>query len=254
MKRNAIISLVAVMAGSLLAADSDSKDTVAGAIKKLGEQSNYSWKSSMENAGGGAGGGGGGGGRGGFRLGPTEGKTEKGGYTMLTMSRGENNVQAVLKDGKGAVKSGESWQSLSEAGQDQGGGGGGGGRGRFLARTLENYKTPAAEAQDLLGKVNDLKESDGVYSGDLTSEGARSLLRFGGGRGGGNGGPEISGAKGSAKFWVKDGMLTKFQTNVKGTVSFNGNDRDVDRTTTVEIKDVGATKIEVPAEALKKAS
>jgi hypothetical protein len=35
-------------------------------------------------------------------------------------------------------------------------------------------------------------------------------------------------------------------------VSFNGNDRDVDRTTTVEIKDVNSTKIEVPDEAKKK--
>jgi hypothetical protein len=35
-------------------------------------------------------------------------------------------------------------------------------------------------------------------------------------------------------------------------VSFNGNDRDVDRTTTVEIKNVNSTKIEVPDEAKKK--
>ena len=40
--------------------------------------------------------------------------------------------------------------------------------------------------------------------------------------------------------------------HVEGSVSFNGQDRDVNRTTTVEIKDVGATKIEVPAEAKAK--
>jgi molybdopterin/thiamine biosynthesis adenylyltransferase len=39
---------------------------------------------------------------------------------------------------------------------------------------------------------------------------------------------------------------------VTAKVNFNGNDRDVDRTTTVEIKDVGTTKVEVPADALKK--
>jgi hypothetical protein len=37
-------------------------------------------------------------------------------------------------------------------------------------------------------------------------------------------------------------------------MSFNGNDMDVDRTTTVEIKDVGTTKITVPEEASKKLS
>ena len=35
-------------------------------------------------------------------------------------------------------------------------------------------------------------------------------------------------------------------------VDFNGNEIDVDRDTTVEIKDVGATKIEVPEVAMKK--
>jgi hypothetical protein len=79
-------------------------------------------------------------------------------------------------------------------------------------------------------------------------------LTFGGGRGGGGGGAEVSGAKGSVKFWIKDGVLAKYQTKVQGTVSFNGNDRDVDRTTTVEIKEVGATKVDVPASASKKIS
>ena len=74
-----------------------------------------------------------------------------------------------------------------------------------------------------------------------------------GGRGGGNG-PEISGAKGSVKFWVKDGMLSKYEIKVQGKVSFNGNDRDVDRTTTVEIKDSGSTKIQLPEDAKKKLS
>jgi hypothetical protein len=72
-----------------------------------------------------------------------------------------------------------------------------------------------------------------------------------GGRGGGNG-PEISGASGSLKVWVKDGLVSKYELKIKGTVSFNGNDRDVDRTTAVEIKDIGSTKVEVPEEARKK--
>ena len=37
-------------------------------------------------------------------------------------------------------------------------------------------------------------------------------------------------------------------------VSFNGNDRDVDRTTTIEIKDIGSTKVEVLDDAKKKLS
>ena len=56
------------------------------------------------------------------------------------------------------------------------------------------------------------------------------------------------------KFWLKEGVLSKYEVKVKGTVSFNGNEFDNDRTTTVEIKDVGSTKVEVPSEARKKLS
>jgi hypothetical protein len=35
-------------------------------------------------------------------------------------------------------------------------------------------------------------------------------------------------------------------------MTFNGEDRDVNRTTTTEIKDVGTTKVEVPADAKPK--
>ena len=52
--------------------------------------------------------------------------------------------------------------------------------------------------------------------------------------------------------WRKDGALVKYVVNVKGTVSFGGQDRDIDRTTTTEFKKVGSTKVSVPDEAKKK--
>jgi hypothetical protein len=73
-----------------------------------------------------------------------------------------------------------------------------------------------------------------------------------GGTGGGGPAPAISNAKGSATFWITDGKLAKYQYHVTGTRSFNGNDRPVDTTTTVEIKDVGTTKIDVSDDAKKK--
>jgi hypothetical protein len=59
-------------------------------------------------------------------------------------------------------------------------------------------------------------------------------------------------AKGSVKFWVKDGELTKYEYNVKGKVTFGEDERTIDRTTTVEIKDAGKTKLTLPDEAKKK--
>jgi hypothetical protein len=133
MNTNLLISAVLLAAGTLLAAEADSKDAVTNAAKKLAEQNNYSWKTTVEAAGGS-----GGGGRGGFRMGPTEGKTEKNGYTLLTMTRGENSVRAVLKGEKGAIRSSEGWQSLSEAAEDQGGGGGNRGRLSAMQRVRSN--------------------------------------------------------------------------------------------------------------------
>jgi hypothetical protein len=162
------------------------------------------------------------------------------------MTMRDNTIEAVKKSEKGAIKTQDGWQSLSEATS------GDPGPATFIARRMQNFKAPAAQAEDLAGKTKELKQDGDVYSGELTEEGAKSQLMFGG-RAGGNG-PEISGAKGSVKFWVKDGVLSKYEIKVKGTVSFNGNDRDVDRTTTVDIKDIGSTKIQVPEGAQKKLS
>ena len=243
MKTNVLLGTIALLAGSLIAADSGPKDDIKGAAKKLADKSNYSWKTTVAVPDGG-----GGGGR--FRPGPTEGKTEKDGVTYLSMTRGDNTIEAVLKGGKGALKLQDGWQSLAEATADDGGQPG---PGRFIGRMMQNFKAPAVEAADLVGKVKDLKAAEGVYSGDLTEDGAKSLLTFGG-RGGGGGGPEISDAKGTLKLWIKDGILSKYEYKVQGKMSFNGNDRDIDRTTTTEIKDIGTTKIEVPDEAKKKLS
>ena len=162
------------------------------------------------------------------------------------MTMRDNTIEAVKKGEKGAIKTADGWQSLSEAT------GGDPGPAMFIARRVQTFKTPAAQVEELAGKVKELKQDGDVYSGELTEEGAKSQLMFGG-RGGGNG-PEISGAKGSVKFWVKDGLLSKYEVKVQGHVSFNGNDRDVDRTTTVEIKDIGSTKVQVPDDAKKKLS
>ena len=259
MKTNILLGSLVVLAASL-AADSVSKDEVTGAAKALAAKS-YSWKTTIQAAGGGGGGGNRGGGPG-----ATEGKVEPDGYTWVSMARGQNTIEGVVKGTKGAVKLEDGWKSFEEAtagggaGAGAGGGQGGGGRnpGRMAARMLQNFKAPAVQAQEIAGRVKEFTKTDDTISGEFTEDGAKQMLTFGGRRGGGGGGggnaPEVSGAKGTVKFWIKDGVLTKYQFNVQGKVSFNGNDRDVDRTTTVEFKDVGTTKVSVPEEAAKKAS
>jgi hypothetical protein len=244
MKKNLLLGIVALVAGSLLAADSSPKDEVINAATALGNQANYSWHSATASPGGGGGG---------FGAGPSDGKTEKDGYTWISMTRGDNMTEALLKGTNGAIKTPDNgWQSLAEATADNGNGFN---PTMFFARTLQNYKAPAAAAAELAGQVTELKKDADSISGDLTDDGAKAMLSFRprGGNGAANfPAPDISNAKGSVKFWITDGQLSKYETHVSGKVSFNGNDRDVDRTTTVEIKDVGTTKIEVPDDAKKK--
>jgi hypothetical protein len=235
MKRMTVFGLATLTAASLLGAESSLNDAITSAAAKLAQQPSYSWKATTEF---------------GNFTGSTEGKSQKDGLVGLTMAFGDNTTEAFLKDGKGAVKApDQDWQSLAElakaAGSEPG-------PRLFLLRRLQNFKAPAAEAADLAGKTKALKQDGEAYAGGLTEAGAKELLSFGGRRGANA--PEPKNAKGSVKFWLKDGLLAKFELKLQGTVNFNGEDRDVDRITTVEIKDVGTTKVDVPEAATKKLS
>jgi hypothetical protein len=222
---------------SLMAAD---KDDVTSAAQKLADAENYSWTTTVEG--------------GQNNAAPTHGKIQKDGLTWTEMTMREDTVEAFFKSGKGAVKTDDGWQALDLTAAPTPGGGGGGNRNpaRFMGMRLRNFKAPAAQAEDIAGKTKDLTKADDAYAGDLTEEGAKSLLTMGGRRGGAA--PTVSNAKGSVKFWIKDGVISKYVLKVSGTVTRNGDDTDVERTTTVEIKDIGTTKISVPDEAKSKMS
>ena len=133
MKKNILISALIFTAGALAAAESDD---VKAAAKKLGEQKSYSWKTTVVVPEGSQ-----------FRPGPTEGKTEKDGYTSLSMSFGDNTTEAVIKGDKGAAKMEGEWRSLADMAQDSGQ------PGAFMARRLQNYRTPAMEAEELAVRI-----------------------------------------------------------------------------------------------------
>ena len=236
MKKNLLLAAAALLAGSVLAADSSPKDDITAAAKKLADQANYSWRTTTvfpESSP--------------FHPGPTDGKTEKEGFTHVTMHFNDNSTQALIKGDQAAVtKPDGGWQSLAEVEKEEG-------PGRFLAMVVRNLKTPAAEAAELSSFAKDLKKDGDAYSSDLTEEGAKNLLTFHRRNGGGDG-PAVSGAKGSVKFWLTDGALSKYEFKLQGKMNFGGDDVDIERTTTVQIKDVGATKLTVPDEAKKNLS
>ena len=238
MKKNLLFGMITLVAGSLLAADSSPKDNVQSAATALANAANYTWQSTVDM-----------GANSQFQPGPTDGKTEKGGYTTLSTSFNDNTSEGVLKGTNGAVKSDTGWQTLAAAVSDAAGGGGFN-PSTMIVRNLQNLKTPAVEVTNLLAQSKELKKDADVISGDMTEDGAKALLATSGGRGGATP-PTITNPKGSVKFWVTDGKLVKYSVHISGTVSRNGNDREVDRTTTTVIKEVGTTKITVADEVKK---
>jgi len=239
MKRTLVFGTIALLAGSLLAADSSPKDDLTAAAKKLADSGSYSWKQTLDL-----------GPNSQFTPGPTEGKTDKAGYIWLSSSFQDNTMEGIAKDKKVAVKTEDGWKSADEATS----GGGGFNPVTFLARRLQNFTLPAAEIGDLLSKAREIKKDGELYSGDLTEDGAKSLLTMGFGRRGGAQPPPATEAKGALKFWLKDGAVTKYEVKLSGKREFNGEVRDIERTTTIELKDVGTTKIDVPEAAKPKLS
>ena len=248
MFRNVLFGCVALVAGSGVVVAA-AQDDVKAAAQKLADSQNYSWKTTMQ-----AGGGGGGGGRGGFGGGPSEGKVDKDGTMIVTITRGDNETQIVKKGDKAAIKTPDNgWKTPAELAQDQGQPG----PGRFMGRMVQGMQPPAKTAEELVADAKELTPSasgDG-WSGPLSEDGAKKAMMPGGRRGGGQAqgqGPQVTNAKGDVKFYTKDGVLAGYELHVTGSIDFNGNTRDIDRTTTVQISDVGSTKVEIPDEAKKK--
>jgi hypothetical protein len=228
-------SIVAILLilGSAVLVRADAKDEVQAAAAKLADSPNYSWATNMES---------------GQFSSSSSGKTQKDGLTSLALTFRDNTTQAVLKDGKAVIKTDDGWKTADEVVQQQQGGQPN--PMLFIARAVQNFKAPAKQAAEYAADAPDLQKTDDGYSGHLTDEAATKLMTLR--RGNATTQPSVKNAKASVKFWVTDGMLTKMQYEVSGTVTFNDQDRDIDRTTTIEIKDVGSTQIDAPDEAKAK--
>ena len=139
-------SISSILVLSLSVASADPKAEVNQAIKKLGEQSGYSWTRTPKTEGS----------ESARRQGPMEGKTEKDGPSYLKGSLGKISYEAISKGEKTVVNYNGDWLSTEQIGEDN----------RAIQR-LKAFKKPVEEAENLAGKAMELKkESDGLYAGD----------------------------------------------------------------------------------------
>jgi hypothetical protein len=236
--KNKIASIMVGMfaSGAVWAADAAPASQVSDAIAKLKAATNYSWTVTTVTPPDAP-----------FTPPPVKGQKDSSGFAKFSTEFGDNTAEVILKGGKVAFKGDEGWQ-LAVAG--------GGFSPDMFALNLAKNGTPGDEAGIILKGVKELKALDGgAAGGDLSAEAATDLLTFGPRRSGAKADPDMpgpKGSKGSARFWVKDGALVKYQTHLTGTVSFDGNDTVLDFTRTTEIREVGTTKMDIPAEAKKK--
>lgn len=235
-KTTSLIAALSLLTGVSATFADDAKDELVKAAKALAEKPNYSWTATVvvpEDAQ--------------FKPGPTDGKAEKDGYIVVSQNFGQATLQTVKKGEKAAMTNQDGgWDSLADMEKEEG-------FGRFRAMMARNLVAPADDVIDLVKYLKEVKKDGDVYSGELTDEGAKGTIGFGRrGAASNPDGPKVLSAKGSAKFWVKDGVLTKTEIKMDGSMDFGGNEVNIVRTTTTEIKDVGSTKIEVPEGAKAK--
>jgi hypothetical protein len=224
-----LLSVVSVLVLALTAASADPKTEVTDAIKKLAAQSGYSWTYTPKTEGS----------ESARRQGPMEGKTEKDGFSQLKGEAGDITIEIAFKGEKMVVNYNGDWLSTAEIGENN----------RIVQR-LRAFKRPTDEAATLASKATALKkDSDGVYSSDMDGAAAKEMFGLLGRRA-----AEAPEARGTIKFWLKDGQLARYEFAVRGKITAGEEKREVDlsRVTIVEIKEVGSTKVSLPEDAKKK--
>jgi len=239
MKTKILLSAV-LLTASLLAIHADPAADVTGAAQKLANESNYSWHTTVVGPSGSV-----------ISPGPIDGKIQKDGLMYIK----RHPVQNPLPDAKfsnlpleimmhgahilvHAPDPDGGWETLADfiASDLQG-------PGPFVSDMMKHFQPPAAQAASLLIISDSLKLADGSYTGDLSADAAKKLLA--------PGNATVSNASGTVQFWINDGDLTKYEYKVAGTVKSGDTETQINRDTTVEIQNAGATTITVPPDAKK---
>jgi len=235
MMRAFALGFLMLFAAASLPAASPAEE-VSAAIKKLKDQGNYAWTTTVESSG--------------TTTNPprrtvTEGKVAKDGTIYLAIPRYTQKMESLTRGKKTAYKVLGEWQGLNLEPE----GGGATNRFRLGGRSRFSAPPPDAEAAELLAKAANLKREGADFVGELSPADAYEVAMMG---------VRIRTAtiaedqtKGRLRFTVKDGMLAGYECHVTAAFTVGGSPRKVDRTVRVVISDVGKASFEIPPEAAK---
>lgn len=245
MKRLVILGVAGIVMGGLASArpSPDAKTDVKNAVRKLADQAGYSWTAVTIGANQG---------KDPQEKEKTTGRMEKEGYTLLSMDKGGKVSEAAIRGEKVAVKTADGWKNAADF-DPKGDAKGKLDKSLVLAQGLQKYRTPAAEAAAFADLVKDLQAQEGgLYSGEFTDEGVKSYID--GTTKPGKKPADLTEPKITAKFWLKDGSLAKYEVVLEAKKP-KGKDKTLagtKTTVTTEISDVGSTKVELSDDAKKK--
>ncbi len=273
-----IAGVLPALSATAWAQDEELKSAVTAAAERLGQQS-YRWET---------------------RVAATEvetpanqvsrivasGRHGADGYVHVDGVLSDANAEFVTKDGKTAVLSNGNWMTLEQAversersgGRGRGGRGGFGGRSQSLGETINEFRTPAAEAATLLMSATDFQSERDTITARLASEVATELFHStnvgfgagGGGRGRGRAGargqgrgrqgvfrgpgrgnvpPPIVDVTGTVAYTINNDVLTNIKVFLRATEKQGEEVTRTDREMVTNLSEIGATRFDLAVDA-----
>ena len=234
MRVRLLATTLLLLAAGASAARAEPGEDVRAAIDKLAQARSFAWTATYQHRSGSE---------------AEEGVEEKGGYAVSSktfdLTSGASHIELVRQGSKAVVNFGQGWQTFDEAVNAAGGGP----RGRARATLVEmmrNDKPFATFARELLDHTKDLRKVGDAYEGTMSEAGAKAMLEAASSR------VRVNRVRGSARFGVKDGVLSAVAFRLEASLNLDGREHAVNSTAAAEVKDVGTAKARVPDEARQK--
>ena len=182
-----------------------------------------------------------------FNVAPIRGRTDSEGWLVLEAELPGTVRRAAGRGRDRVVEAADGWRSGAEIEGLRA-------EERQVARDLGAVPTPVDELTGLLPILGGLRrEADGSYFGAVPEDTAERLIRaIVSGRAPGGFVPELRAPFGNVRVWLRDGRLQRYVISAAATASLPFGTKEIKRVSTVEIREVGATRVDVPAEAKAK--
>jgi hypothetical protein len=182
-----------------------------------------------------------------------EGRADVKGVTAVSIVLTNRTIEGYLLGNKAYVTCAQkNWKSEPLLGKGES-------PGALMTRLIRSATPPAEEIELLLNNGQKLKKNGDVISGDLPESTAKKLLENAekrarkidlADRNGGR--KEAKAVRANVTLWTKDNVVTKYEVRLTGKIDIDGKETEVVRTRTIEIKDIGTTKVDVPEKARQK--